>query len=776
METREFCEQVKSKATFQEVARGFGLTDRGRRWGPCPACNAERTSDSDPRYPIGVSAMGGWKCWACQAEGDVVTLAAWKLCGADIGQLGGDGWSKIQSWATDQGFVSQKTSRRPYNPASRARNASGSSRGSGPSDEPEAPPEPQEAGGLFAWEDGLAEQCAAWMLPIFRDSFEGPDPDGYSAGDPAVKAVAAYLLEHRKIAEDVLTEAKIGLYVRDGKPVYYYGRPYLTIPLPDEHGKIVGLRFRMVPFSGACQDCDALGPFGECKACKHGDRETKRQSLRYRVASANPPRPSVLYGAHKLSADRTIPIKVQEGELDVLALQTYGFRENVVSGSAGAGTFRREWYDLLEPYDYHLIGFDPDKAGEEAAAKYIETMGADRCARTTFPGKDPGECLQAEIPVDQIRRALELAKPCIEIGFKRPGAYQEALEVLLNAPDKLRGVSTGSELMDSKFGGWRPGLHIFSGDTGRGKTTFLTWALWTLAKTDQRVAITSFEQQPIGSIQKLLRMQLGGDFTKVDRRVRAEAFYGLDQLPLHILDHYGHMSLEKVVTSIRYAYRRLGVRFVLVDHLGFLLGDDCDEKNERSRIEQSIRELAILANVLQISIFLVVHPRNTNQEQGKIGRVTMNHLKGASALRQDAHSVWIVDAEPAGMEYGRLLPKGRVRPWHQARLYCDKERSEFGAGGGTEVALAFDPISCRYADRWEDTPLGATGAQLPTPAGNDHRRGPSAKREKEKKTRVPKDAEDKQTKEEAESASQGPLPPAADRPRARPRAGARGAV
>jgi hypothetical protein len=245
-------------------------------------------------------------------------------------------------------------------------------------------------------------------------------------------------------------------------------------------------------------------------------------------------------------------------------------------------------------------------------------------------------------------------------------------------------------------------------------TTFLTWALWSLATRGHPVAITSFEQTPAGSVQKLIRMQLRGDYTQVPEPEVRRAGAELDELPLYIVDHYGHLPFVKLQESLKYAARRLGVKHILIDHLGFMVDSESDD--ERRTIEAIVRSLVIVAKNLGIVIFLVVHPRN-DPDASKFGyqRVTMKHLKGASAIRQDADDVLVVTAEPPNTERGRLLGKGKRRPWPQMRLFLDKKRSEFGTipPGGC-IVLAFDPVSLHYADTWSETPLGAKGVLFDT--------------------------------------------------------------
>jgi hypothetical protein len=152
-----------------------------------------------------------------------------------------------------------------------------------------------------------------------------------------------------------------------------------------------------------------------------------------------------------------------------------------------------------------------------------------------------------------------------------------------------------------------------------------------------------------------------------------------------------------MIDTIRYARRRMGVRNVLVDHLGFVMPDHRDDR-ERQAIEQVVRELSILGEHEGMTIFLVVHPSNSKFRRG---RVTMHDLKGASAIRQDAHEVWIVE---------KALPT-KKRQYPGAFIHFDKVRSDWASSGG-KVFLAFDPISLNYADTWIQTPSGRKGLRL----------------------------------------------------------------
>lgn len=694
-------EDLKRSSTLEVASGPLAMrTGRMRSIGPCPSCNADRRGSADDRLPIGMDRSGeGWTCHACSAKGDVVELVSLVVLKRSSKDLDSAAWEELRLWAVEHRLVTHDAGRGGSSPARtvksvgsilgterpkqrqepaeeepaeggrtgrRLRRAGGNGGGTA---EPQAPSD-----GRFGWAPGLADECAAALW--------GDTPEAIAA--------RSYLLELRKLGEDSVRAFNLGLYVRDGAPVVVNGRPYVTIPLYDKARRFVNVRYRAVPVVGTCSLCTS--PAG-CTKCRD-----------YRVAGG---RPLPLFGAHLLTADKTKPVIVTEGELDVVAMHTYGFEVNVVTGTGGATTWKDEWLDELEPYD-HLIGlYDPDEKGTEGWVKAATALGLYRCSRATLPAKDPNQCLMDGVEVDVVERAIAQATPMHGINLRTVDSYADDLENLINHPEKLRGTRTGSAHLDKLMGGWRPGVVVITGETGQGKTTFTSWAMREQAKLGVGAMVTSFEQSPIGTVQKFVRMEVGKDFTLVDAAARRAAMDRLGQLPLYVLDHYGQLAPEKLVEVMRYAKRRLGVSMFLIDHLGFLV--DPDAKDERLAIQAVVRALALVATQMQITIFLVVHPSNSAKEiPGKFSRVTMRDLKGASAIRQDASDVLVVTRELPNVSKGQKVK----RPWPQTRIYADKVRSEFGISGG-DIALAYDPGSCIYADAWDETPAGKMGLLVP---------------------------------------------------------------
>ena len=129
-----------------------------------------------------------------------------------------------------------------------------------------------------------------------------------------------YLTERRKLSPEVIDKADLGYMQANGIK-------WIVIPLKDKEGEVINMRFRSLP-------------------------PLKKS---FRVCSG---RPMPLYGADTLTTDRKSFIIVVEGELDVLAMKTYGYENNVVSGTTGASAnWTDEWLNVLEPYQGFFLWY-----------------------------------------------------------------------------------------------------------------------------------------------------------------------------------------------------------------------------------------------------------------------------------------------------------------------------------------------------------------------------------------------------------------------------------
>lgn len=715
---------VKATITIDRAITALGLQMyRMQSFGPCPLCRVDRRGDKDARGAAGFGKDGKnkWHCWRCSGGGDVVDLVAAQKIGKTTSGIAATEWAEVKAecirlgWCDDTDRTQHASAARPRRGAALAAARLLASRrllpGSGREREPsgnsgEFKPQPESEhrdGGRFGWSDDLAEQCEALLW------------------SDAGASVLAYLREGRRLSDSTIRAWRLGAFaIRESGTVREY---WATIPLVDSRDDVVNVRFRSVP--GVCLYCGGAG-CGKCEDRK-GNPTGKVQKA-YRVCNG---RPLPLYGIARMSNDTDSAPIIVEGELDVVALYEYGLTTNVVSGTAGAGALKDEWLDQLEPYSSFIIAYDTDEAGDKGADQLAAKLGRHRCSRAKLPKKDAGDCLQAGIAAAVVLAAIDNAQSSVGVGMYKASHYKSQIERLVSAPAELVGRPTGSAKLDAALGGIRSGLIVITGETSDGKTTAATWLIAQQARMGVPSLLTSFEQAPIGTVQKLLRAQLGGDFVHRTEQERSDALDAIDAQPLWIVDHRGSMSFEDLLNTIRYAVRRRGVRNVLIDHLGFVV--DPDAEDERKEIQTIVRALSLLAEHENVAIFLICHPSNTYVIQKR--RVSLADLKGASAIRQDAHEVWVIEK----------APQTEKRPWYASYFHLDKIRSDFGASGAS-VLLAFDPLATCYADSWADTPSGRKGIQPVVPSSKSKdAREPGATPRGRRKPKPTKDYTEAQT-------------------------------
>jgi hypothetical protein len=188
------------RVSVDQVAKAFGLEVRKRgavHGFTCPA-HGEDHSDGRPSGRI-VHGGTGWKCWACDASGDSVSLASWLLLGRP--KPGAAEWDLLRRWFEDQGFVVSAPLAAP----------------------PVGPPRLPREEVLAVWRD-------AWPV---------------SAEERAIRWCYARKIDAWKAAElcRALPEGKaLPAWAQCGKP--WSDGHSLLLPCVDHAGELVGLRAR----------------------------------------------------------------------------------------------------------------------------------------------------------------------------------------------------------------------------------------------------------------------------------------------------------------------------------------------------------------------------------------------------------------------------------------------------------------------------------------------------------------------------------------------------
>jgi replicative DNA helicase len=165
----------------------------------------------------------------------------------------------------------------------------------------------------------------------------------------------------------------------------------------------------------------------------------------------------------------------------------------------------------------------------------------------------------------------------------------------------------------------------------------------------------------------------------------------LERLPVWVLTRYGSIRIEPMRNTLIYAIRKLGVKFVLVDHIHFMVDEG---PNERSDLDSMMKMLAEIAVDTRTHIVVVAHPRqhSSSDEKHRDNRIIqMSDLKGSSGLKQLADnimSVW----RPRKADRTGVMANGIG----VSNVYMLKARSDFAVEGSTAFkfiieAARFEP-------------------------------------------------------------------------------------
>lgn len=144
-------------------------------------------------------------------------------------------------------------------------------------------------------------------------------------------------LNGRGIIDELVSEFKLGW----GE---FYGKWWITIPIPDKDGKYTFFKLRQDPEDQSNPDKYKFYPVGS---------------------------EATIYGWENLKGSKS-KLVICEGEFDRLILSKFAI--SAITSTAGAGTFKKEWLENLKGFDDIYVAFDKDEAGEKESEKLIKTL------------------------------------------------------------------------------------------------------------------------------------------------------------------------------------------------------------------------------------------------------------------------------------------------------------------------------------------------------------------------------------------------------------------
>jgi len=338
---------------------------------------------------------------------------------------------------------------------------------------------------------------------------------------------------------------------------------------------------------------------------------------------------------------------ITEGEIDALTVsQVQDHKWPVVSLKSGVTSARKDLskaLDWLLQFDEIILMFDDDEPGQREVEKCAPLFPAGKLKVARIKGyKDANEALLAN-DAGAITKAIWDAK-----GYRPDGvvAVSDIKERTLQAPEM--GLSWPWEtLTELTYGRQRGRVYTLGAGTGVGKTDVWTQTIaHILTTTSDPVGTFYLEQAPTETLKRIAGKQYGQRFHVPDAGwTDEELVLALDELEgqnkLFMYDCFGSSEWPVIATAIRFLRHEYGVKDIFIDHLT-ALADTGQE--ERGSLEQIMKEIAMLAQELDITIYLISHlatPEGKPHEEG--GRVFIRHMKGSRAIGYWSHYVFALE-------------------------------------------------------------------------------------------------------------------------------------
>lgn len=390
---------------------------------------------------------------------------------------------------------------------------------------------------------------------------------------------------------------------------------------------------------------------------------------------------ALLFGANLWDKGRRIV--VTEGEIDAMSVSiAQGNKWPVVSvpnGAQGAKKSLQQHLEYLNGFEEVVLMFDMDEPGQKAAAECTELFPPGKVKIASLPLKDANECLM-QGNEKEILTAIWNAKTY------RPDGLVSIEDIL---PELEKPVTQGlpwflPTLTKVTFGRRYGEVYGLGAGTGVGKTDFFTQQMeHDINVLGLKVGGIFLEQKPIDTAIRVAGKQAGKKLHVPDgsweAQERTKWVSNLrDKLTLY--DSFGQTDWTIVSNKIRFMVVSEGIRIFYLDHLT-AMADTADEKGS---LEQIMKEMAGLANELQIIIHFISHlatPEGKPHEEG--GRVSIRHFKGSRAIGFWAYFLF-------GMERDQQHEDIAVRQTTTFRILKDRFT---GQSTGTLIYLGYDSDS-----------------------------------------------------------------------------------
>jgi twinkle protein len=395
-------------------------------------------------------------------------------------------------------------------------------------------------------------------------------------------------------------------------------------------------------------------------------------------------------------------VVITEGEIDAMSVFQLGFNALSIPFGGGGGDKQR-WIDYefenLERFDVIYLALDADAAGKEATKIIAERLGVERCRVVDIPAphKDANDLLLAGFDTLKFSALLEKSTTQDPEELKQASGYlDQVLAAFYPAHEREEGVRTpwhsvGDNLL------FRPGeLSILAGINGHGKSQIAGHMLLEAVRQEYRCCVASMEFQAYRWLKRLTKQACAEDIPSPQKIRDAHEWY---RDRLWVFDVVGNTKAARILEVFRYARRRYGITFFIIDNLA-----KCGIAEDDYRAQKDfIDTLTDFAKASQCHVMLLHHMRKSQDEKFHSGKMD---IKGTGAITDMADTVMTIWRNKGREERIRQGELAEVEREAGARLSIEKQRN---GDSEPKIDLWFDLNSYQYHEFNPPRPFAYVG-------------------------------------------------------------------
>ena len=225
-----------------------------------------------------------------------------------------------------------------------------------------------------------------------------------------------------------------------------------------------------------------------------------------------------------------------------------------------------------------------------------------------------------------------------------------------------RGIMTGLNIFDSRFGWHRGDLVIVAGATSQGKSTLASTVAFNMANAGEPVAYYSLEMSAKQLTARMMARctQVSSSTTlyaKLSDQEYKQVYdgsLGIKNLPIYF-DEKNKTSFVNLCSSIRRMVKRYGVKVVFIDYLQILANGSRD--NRESLIGDMARDLKRLAVEENVCICALSQLNRSKEDKG---RPRLNQMRGSGQIEEACDMAVLIHRPNLQKESANIyLDKGR---------------------------------------------------------------------------------------------------------------------